>query len=723
MLNDYRQAQFATSGPPVALVVDDDPAQRAMLRAMLMRVGIKVEEAENGAVALSLFERFTPDIVLMDVRMPVMDGIEACCAIRKLAAGRDTPIILITALDDHESISRAFDADATDFITKPVNWPILSHRVDYFLKSGKALKALRRSESRLNNAQEIAVLGCWEFDLIGNKVQMSEQVFHIFGQEPTKSVFHELFRTMVHPEDINVVLETSTKALAMGLPYSLDYRIVLRDGSQRTINEQAKVNFSLDGIIVGMYGTVQDITKRKMAENKIHRLAYYDTLTGLPNRDFFKKRAKKVLARARDNETKIAIMFIDLDNFKRVNDVYGHGAGDVLLKKVAQNLMTGLRASDFVTRTDVLGSETDATISRLGGDEFTLLLDGFTDQQQVSQVAQRIHEQLCQSVVIDGHELIVTGSVGISVFPDDGADLDTLLKHADTAMYQNKNNGRSGFQFFSKDMQVNTASELSLEVQLRKAIDTEQLLLHYQPQVEIATGKIIGLEALLRWQDPVKGMIPPEDFISLAEKSGLIIPIGEWVLRTACRQAINWQQAGLTPVKVSVNISGRQFSQPNLVNIVQQILSETALPPRYLELEITENSLIDKMDDVYSNLAGLKKLGVSIAVDDFGTGYSSLSYLKRLPIDTLKIDKSFIDDMAIHSNDGAIVKAIIDLAISMDLNTIAEGVESDSQLSLLQRQGCNHIQGYLFSKPLAVDEISDFIERQARHCLIERITN
>jgi PAS domain S-box-containing protein len=356
---------------PVAFVVDDDPSQRIMLQSVLMQVGLEVKEAENGYEALQLLKQFTPSIILMDVKMPGIDGIETCQRIRQSPKGKDIPIVLITGLEDHDSILRAFKADATDFLTKPVNWTILRHRIEYLLKSGNAFQALRRSESHLKNAQEVATLGSWEYDLINDKTHVSEQVFDVFGDRPQQGNVKDFFFQMVLPEDLGPLMAVTQKAMAEGIEYKIDYRINHKDGIERTIHEQAKIRYDLNGQIVGAYGTVQDITDRKQAEDKIRHLAYFDSLTQLPNRDSFKKNAISAIAKAKNDNGNVAIMFIDLDNFKRINDVFGHDIGDVLLQKVALNLMDDLRATDCISKVDNHDNQTSVSISRLGGDEFT----------------------------------------------------------------------------------------------------------------------------------------------------------------------------------------------------------------------------------------------------------------------------------------------------------------------------------------------------------------
>ena len=691
---------------PIVLVVDDDPAQRLLLEETLIQAGMRVHQAKDGAEAVALFTRLNPDLVLMDIKMPVMDGLEACAQIRQLMEGKDVPIVLITGLDDHASIQQAFEADATDFITKPVNWPILNHRVRYLLKAKEAFHALRKSETRLSDAQRIAALGSWEWDLASDKLYWSDQVYRIFGQRPDSyETTYETFLNTVHPDDKESVKQAIQQSLNDHVPFNTDHRIILPDGSQRTVHEQAEVILS-EGKPVYMQGTVQDITTRKETEQQIEYLAYYDSLTGLPNRTYFKHQAIRAINMAETEGSKVALLFLDLDEFKRINDTLGHDSGDELLKGIADNLTHSLRSTDCVAKADAPAS---SMLSRLGGDEFTIMLDGFSSANQVASVARRVLDKLTQPVTVLDQEFFITGCLGIAIYPDDGNDLETLFKHADIAMYQAKSRGRNEFQFYSRQLNRHSRKRLGLESKLRKALERDELLLHYQPQVSTKTGQISGLEALIRWQDPETGLVPPGEFITVAEESGLILPIGEWVLQTACNQTLRWQQNGLKPIRMSVNLSSNQFHQDNFIQNIKRTLDSSGLEPQYLELEMTESVIMQQLDKTITDLNKLKDLGVTISIDDFGTGYSSMSYLKRFPLDTLKIDRSFVTDISTDASDAAIVKAIITLAKSLDLTTVAEGVEEETQLAFLREQGCDLIQGYYFSRPLSADDAGHYL--------------
>ena len=444
------------------------------------------------------------------------------------------------------------------------------------------------------------------------------------------------------------------------------------------------------GTVVGVMGISRDITERKRAEEKISHMAYHDQLTGLPNRSLLKDRINQALARGRRQSKLAVILFLDLDRFKFINDSLGHDAGDELLKAVAERLKKSTRNSD--------------TLARHGGDEFTILIQDLSKIEYITNVIEKIFTAFEEPFNLEGQKFFITISMGVSIYPNDGEDEEALLKNADIAMYRAKEEGKNSYQFFTNAMHESATARLNLEYKLRKAIEKEEFVLHYQPQVDITTGEVIGMEALVRWQDPKEGLIPPGNFIPLAEDTGLIVPIGEWVLRTACIQNKMWQDKGMKPLRVAVNMSMRQFKQKDLVSIVRRTLKETNLNPQYLELELTESILMDDVESVIKKLHELKALGIRLSIDDFGTGYSSLEYLKRMPIDMLKIAQEFVKDINVDLNDVAIAKATIQMAQSMGLEVIAEGVETIEHQRILTDLHCNKTQGYLFSKPVPPEE-------------------
>jgi diguanylate cyclase (GGDEF)-like protein len=431
--------------------------------------------------------------------------------------------------------------------------------------------------------------------------------------------------------------------------------------------------------------------ERKRVEEHLAFLAHYDHLTGLANRALFRDRLNQSLARADRNKNQVALMFLDLDNFKAVNDTLGHDAGDLLLQGVSERLRRCVRKTD--------------TVARLGGDEFTVILEGITSMQQPAMVAQKILDSLLMPFNLSGHEVFITTSIGITIYPSDSETIKDLLKYADRAMYRAKEHGCNHYQFYAAEMNIRATERLTFRSSLHYALDREELLLHYQPQINLNSGEVVGVEALLRWDLPQYGLLYPERFITLAEETELIAPIGEWVLRTACKQSRQWINEDLSPFRISVNISSRQFRRRELAGKVERILRETDMDPQRLELELTEGTLMENTEASSDTLELLKNMGVRISIDDFGTGYSSLGYLQRFPIDTLKIARTFVKDITTNPDDAAIARAIIALAQSLRLEVIAEGIETTEQLELLRTQGCEIAQGFLLSRPLPADSI------------------
>ena len=688
---------------PLILIVDDDAGARLLLSETLKQANFRVSEAENGVHALELFSTNRPDLVMLDVEMPDMDGFTACAKLRAEYGAHNVPIVMVTGLDDTQSIHRAYEVGATDFLTKPINWAILPHRVRYIVRMGKVVEELRKSESRLANAQRIAKLGNWEWHIDANTLRCSEETYRIFGLRPPEvgSSYTALFNS-IHPADRDAVEKALNRALFQQKPYNIDHRIVFPNGSERFVNQQAEVTFNRNGEPVHMIGTVQDVTDRKLAEDQIRTLAYYDTLTDLPNRRMFKEYLEKILSRARRQDELAAVFVLDLDRFKRINDTLGHSMGDLLLREVAQRLHASVRREDFIARHhgDTASSN---SVARLGGDEFALLLTDITSLQDAARIARRTLAVLSEPYLLDQQEIFITASVGITVYPHDGDNVETLLKNADTAMYHAKAEGRNNYQYYTKSMNATAFERLAMENSLRRALERNEFELFYQPQLNIETGNIVGMEALMRWNHPDMGMVSPIEFIPLAEESGMIVLMGEWGLRAACEQNKAWQEAGFPPLTMSVNISSLQFKQQNLTTVVAKILNDTRLDPRYLDLELTA-------EDTIATLHSLKEMGIRLSIDDFGTGYSSLSYLKRFPLHTLKVDRSFVKDLTKDADDEAITHAIIAMASSLGLKVIAEGVETEDQLRFLASRGCDEMQGYLFSPPLSASKITELLQ-------------
>jgi diguanylate cyclase (GGDEF)-like protein/PAS domain S-box-containing protein len=565
-----------------------------------------------------------------------------------------------------------------------------------------AEEALKESEERFRSIQESALDAIITMSPDGLITSWNPQAETTFGWSADEVVGRVLSDTIVPPEFRDAHTRGLERFLATGEGEVLNKRVEVtaldRDGHQFPV-ELAVVPLYHDEA-VSFCAFIRDIRERKKAEETIRHLAYHDVLTGLPNRVLFEERLRMELARARRTRQKVAVMCLDLDRFKIVNDTVGHSGGDQLLQEVASEFGETIREGD--------------TVARVGGDEFTFLLPGIERADDAAVVAERVLQIIRHPRVIGGQEFRVSTSVGITIFPRDGDDAETLLRNADTAMYRAKERGRDNFQLYTPAMQATLLETLSLENDLSHALERDELIVHYQPVMDIASSRIVGGEALLRWQHPVRGLVPPDEFIPLAEETGLILPIGEWVMRKACAQAAAWNDGGVGPLRVTVNLSARQVEQPGLIALVKQVLDETRLSPEHLHLELTEGAVMRHVEAVISTLAGLRAMGVGISVDDFGTGYSSLGYLKRFPIDTIKIDRSFVSDVTTNQNDAAIVTTVIAMARSLNLRVIAEGVETQPQLDFLRDAACDEFQGFLLSRAVTPDVFETLVRARVR---------
>ena len=553
---------------------------------------------------------------------------------------------------------------------------------------------LVRAEEKYRAIFEDAVVGIIQITPDGHPVSINRAFAEMHKYESPEqflagvsNVVRQLFVDPSCMDDLRQVLAKD------GVVRGAEVEVYCSDRTKKWVLMNLRAACDAAGNIVLHEGTVEDITDRKAAEERVQYLAYYDALTGLSNRTLLQDRLSKALASARRQGEKVALLFLDLDRFKDINDSLGHSVGDLLLQEVAQRLKKWAREQD--------------TVARLSGDEFLIVLTRVKDISDAAVAAERLMDAMTPEFGVQGHSLGITCSLGISIFPEHGAEAETLIKNADAAMYCTKDCGRNNYRFFTEDMNARVMERLTLEKSLRLALEKKELFLVYQPQMDIRTGRTIGLETLLRWQHPELDLVPPDKFIRIAENSGLIIPIGEWVLRTACSQARQWQDEGLLAVPIAVNVSAVQFRQEGFRELIGKVLEETRLAPQYLELELTESLLLSNAHVTLSVLQELRAMGLKLAIDDFGTGYSSLSYLKQFPVSKLKIDRSFVREVAVNPDDAAITAAIIAMARSLSLKVIAEGVENEAQMSFLRLHHCDEIQGYYFSKPLAADKIAD----------------
>jgi diguanylate cyclase (GGDEF)-like protein len=566
----------------------------------------------------------------------------------------------------------------------------------------------RRVVRHLTRAQRIARVGSWEWHYATQRIVCSVEVARVLGAPP------EGFRLQprdalkfVHPEDRHPFRRWLIQLAKGRAQPALDLRIVTPRGELRHAQLLGETLVDPDKRIVGVVGTIQEATERTRAIEEIHRLAYYDTLTELPNRARFDANLEATLTRARETGKAFAIMFLDLDQFKRINDTLGHAVGDDLLRIIAQRLTRVLRL-DSAAPTPA-GRQQECDVCRRGGDEFIVLLNGIASEADAGRVAQRVLEALVQPVSLGAQRVFVSGSIGVVFYPRDGDDLTTLLMNADVAMYEAKAQGRNRFSFYREALRAATTTRLLLENDLRQAVESQEFMLHYQPQVDVRTGVITGVEALLRWNHPTRGLLPPSQFIAVAEETGLIMPIWEWVLVSVLIQHNTWRDAGIGAVPIGVNLSTAQLVDPGLAARVSEIANILGVAPQFIELEITESMLMVDYDAAVHTLNLLRGMGVKIAIDDFGTGYSSLSYLRRLPFDKLKLDQSFTRDAVACEQDAAITRAIVSMAHSLELSVVAEGVETVAQLEFLKGLGCTTMQGYLLGRPQPGSSLTEIL--------------
>lgn len=723
------------NGVPQVLVIDDDITVRLIAERNLQKNGFEVVLAENGEQGLDLLSDITVDIILLDYEMPGMSGVEICRILKHQFIHGEIPILMITDKDDVESIEATYDAGATDFATKPLNWVILIHRIRYILRASETFRQMRLDQQHLLIAHKIAKIATWEWEPVQNRFFSSDEMYQFLSLENKKASLLNLekFFQFIHPEDRSHLRRLIYNCLNESVGYDCEHRILDQNGNEYYVQHQGAAMHNEQGQVVNIVGTLRDITYSKVAERKIKDLAYYDPLTGLMNRQSFFTSINKLLSLSDKFQALSAVLFLDLDDFKRINDTLGHDKGDILLQQISERLKQSVRTADIPKSEDKdkrqiyhrelpnalcdevlqLNSEDKEQLSlaRLGGDEFTIFLFDIPNIEVAGKVCQRIIKALETPFFLEQHQIYTTFSIGISIAPDDATNIKDLLKNADVAMYHAKKSGKNNFQFFSESMNNHALQRLRLENYLRSALVNDEFLLNFQPKYRLSDQKMVGCEVLMRWQHEKLGVVSPVDFIPLAEETGLIIEISNWLIDEVLTLIGSWKQQGIIQAgfRFAINISGVQFNSENLVEklcVFQQLYPGLF---QHLEIELTESILMKSRNTAVQVLNGINKLGITLSLDDFGTGYSSLSYLNSFPFDHLKIDRSFIYNLEKNQQDEAIVKAIISMAKSLGMSVIAEGIETQWQFDFLNDLNCDFGQGYYMNKPLEKDAFLELL--------------
>jgi len=674
------------------LVVDDDWLIRKAIVDILSLSGYQTVEAENGREALRIYKSVKPVLVLMDLVMPEMDGFAACRQLRLRVPDLALPIIVLTSLDDMGVIDRAFDAGATDFMAKPFNPRLLAVRVRYALRNRAVYMNLKEQQRRLAYTQRIAKIGYGQLNLTTGMLNLTDEGAEVLGlPKGSRSEQFETLSNMMSHEDRRHMLEEIQRALEGDGHYSFEHRVTMPDRGEKVLMQRGEVKRIEGEVLVS--GTLQDVTEQVVAEERVRYHTYYDALTSLPNRLFFENHLHERL----ESETRIAVMFVGIDRFKGINDAMGHAFGDELLRQVAGRLAL---IQDYSTM-----------LSRFGGDLFVMAISRFNKVHKVSEFADRVMRCFEAPIHLNGLELRVSASLGIALFPEEADTVDKLILGADTAMNQAKKEGGAQYRYFTKAMDAKAQQRLALEHDLQVAVRRGEFEVYYQPQLDVVTNRVVGMEALLRWNHPERGVVLPGAFIPMAEETGIINEIGEWVLLSACRQTQKWVENGFGRLRVGVNLSARQLEQVDFSHTVLNALDKSGLDPTLLEIEITESIAVSNFDNTSRILQQIRSHGVNTSMDDFGIGYSALSYLQNLPLDTLKVDRAFVKGIDANGEHGELAKAIIAMAHSVGLHVIAEGIETKYQMDYLIQQHCNEVQGNYISRPLPYRQFEGFMNK------------
>lgn len=685
----------------IMLLIEDNPGNARLIQEMFKEQGaqnVELKHVENMAEAEKYLAVYPVDIILLDLGLPDVQGLEAVRRTRRAAPG--VPLVILSGMDDESMAIQAMQEGAQDYLIKGQIEPReLVRALRYAVERKIIEEHLFEEEERAQVTLDCIGDAVISTDISGNIMFLNQvaekmtgwQLREVAGQPMAKA-----FR-IVNASTRKVIQNPMLKASEHNRKGNLPANSVLiqKDGTEIYIEDSVAPIHDHDGKVIGSVLVFRDVSAARAMAQQIAHAAEHDFLTGLPNRLLLNDRIGQAIILAERNKDKVAVLFLDMDGFKHINDSLGHSAGDKLLQSIANRLRNCVRAPD--------------TVSRQGGDEFIVLLQGVNQPEDAAVAARRLLDSVAESYSMGQHNLHITTSIGVSLYPDDGPDAETLIKNADTAMYQAKEHGRQSFQFFKAEMNVRAVERQSIEEDLRRALERNEFALHYQPKIDLATGAITGVEALLRWTHPTRGSISPAQFIPIAEDTGLILPIGAWVLREACTQAQAWVEAGLPMGTIAVNVSAIELRNADFLREMLSTLCDSGHDPRSLELELTESFLMKNSGSAASVLQSIREKGVRIAIDDFGTGFSSLSYMRKFPLDALKIDQSFIRQIVTSSDDTAIVSAIISMGQSLKLRAIAEGVETTEDLTFLQQLKCDEAQGYYFSRPVPAERCADLL--------------
>ena len=734
-INPVKGEAAVPQTPALILIIDDIPTNLGVMVDLLETEGHHVAVARNGAEGMRRASNDQPDLILLDVMMPGENGFAVCRRLKASETTRHIPVIFMTSLDDLQDKLEGFAAGGVDYVTKPVQIAEVVTRIRTHLELSalrrqlaaqnqqlleardeleervrlrtaaltaeieerhRAQLELQKSSEQIRDLYNNAPCGYHSLDKNGVIVRINDTLMNWLGYPRSELVGRRL-SDFLTPKSVRLFNKAFPLLKERGSVRDLEVQLIRRDGSCLPVLVSATAIRDSDGQFVMTRTTLYDLTERKQAEERIRHMAHHDPLTGLSNRIQFQQRLGQLITHARRRHESVATMFLDLDQFNQINDSFGHAVGDMVLLEISKRLSRCLR-------------ETDA-LARWGGDEFVVAVATPDIQETSRRIAVAMLESLTAPVFAEKHELHLSGSIGISLYPTDGLDVQTLLRAADTAMYHAKEKGRGTLEFFTPALTASVQHRTNLGALLHGAQARNEIFLQYQPQVDIDTGRILGVEALMRWERPNLGSVSPVEFIPIAEDTGLIHTLGEWALRHACEQGRRWHDAGYGDLTIAVNLSVRQLADPRIGERVARVLEETGFPGPALELEITENLLVQPTDEVLQVLRGFNDLGIRLTVDDFGMGYSSLSYLQRLPIQAIKIDRAFVNRIGLAFHDDAIVNAIIALAHSLHLRVLAEGVETVEQIEFLRGRGCRAAQGYYYSSPLDRHEFTELVER------------